>query len=192
MGEQKIKSLGMVGNCTECPYRLKDSEKRGLCAHPSAEEATYDITLEGSSFPDWCPLIDMKDFYEGLKKSDGELEHLRIVPEGYRGLSKAFLAAMKERLDHGRKKGYVGWDQYWEDCIFPIDPMGENGFLMQRLREEVEELAKAVRRVISTEKGSAKDVLLEAADVANFAMMVADIEGALERGWFENIVSPWE
>jgi NTP pyrophosphatase (non-canonical NTP hydrolase) len=91
-----------------------------------------------------------------------------------RGLSRRFLKAMRQKLQHGRRQGYRGWDQHWENCTFHTPPTGYKGFLMTRLREEVAELTVAV------EKGNLDAVRSEAADVANLAMFVADIEGALE------------
>lgn len=47
-------------------------------------------------------------------------------------------------------------------------------FLLPRLRQELRELTRAVG------EGTEEDVLSEAADVANFAMMVADVCGGLK------------
>lgn len=44
-----------------------------------------------------------------------------------------------------------------------------NGYLIRRLRQEVEELRDAIR-----DGRSAHHIINEAADVANFAMMIAD------------------
>lgn len=59
-------------------------------------------------------------------------------------------------------------DRHWADCT--------RGYLMQRLWEEVAELQEAV----VTKGMSADEIRGEAADVANFAMMVADICGGLK------------
>lgn len=91
-----------------------------------------------------------------------------------RGLDRRFLAKMREKMDSGRRRGYVGWDQHWEDCLFPIEPCGTNGFMFQRFMQEVVELTNAVT------SGDPARIISEAADVANFAMMIADIEDALE------------
>ena len=85
-----------------------------------------------------------------------------------RGLSEEFLAAMREKMDSGRRKGRVGWDRHWIDCVFNGDPIGSEGALMTGLRREVRELEEALRH------GTPTQILEEAADVANFAMMVAD------------------
>jgi len=85
-----------------------------------------------------------------------------------------FAAAMEVELRTNDHKG--GWD----DCTL--------GYLAKRLREEVDELVAAAteghvnanvgdegyRRAPWTEADAAR-VLSEAADVANFAMMVADV-----------------
>lgn len=93
-----------------------------------------------------------------------------------RDLSPDFLAAMREKLEFGRIKGHRGWDEHWKDCGKTFHPTGPFGFLMRRLREEVGELTEALTR------GDKDHIRSEAADVANMAMMVADIEGAL-RDW---------
>lgn len=49
----------------------------------------------------------------------------------------------------------------------------ETKYLSRRLTEECSELRRAIRR------GNADETLAEAADVANFAMMLADKAGAL-------------
>lgn len=90
-----------------------------------------------------------------------------------RGLSKDFLNAMREKLEHGRWRGYEGWDQRWAG--YSMEPhCGTNGFLMRRLFDEYVELVLAVA------SGNPDVIRSEAADVANFAMMVADIHGALD------------
>ena len=85
-----------------------------------------------------------------------------------RGLNKRFLEAMRDKLEHGRWRGYVGWDQHWKNCTFYESTKGPTGFLMRRLTEEIIEL------VVALEGGDSDHILSEAADVANFAMMIAD------------------
>lgn len=82
-----------------------------------------------------------------------------------------FIEAMEAGLEHGRKEGRTGWDSKWQDSTF-LDV--ESG-LLDKFDEEVKEL------VIAVELGS-DDILREAADVANVAMMLADACGALEDG----------
>lgn len=91
-----------------------------------------------------------------------------------RDLDKRFLNAMREKMQEGRKKGKVGWDQQWQDCNWSTHPEGPLGLLMECLRHEVTELT------IALHDGTHEDILKEAADVANFAMMVADFHGALD------------
>ena len=83
-----------------------------------------------------------------------------------RGLSNRFLEAMRKKLKHGRNRGYIGWDQHWERCVFPASP---TLFLLARLHNEMDEL------VIAVHEGNSDTILKEAADVANFAMFIADI-----------------
>ena len=60
-------------------------------------------------------------------------------------------------------------------------------YLLKRLREEVDELEKAILRPVRPADasgpfsidGNAEEVAKEAADVANFAMMIADVMGGL-------------
>ena len=84
-----------------------------------------------------------------------------------RGLSNQFLNAMRQGLKRGRNKGYVGWDQHWKNTAFPCSP---TGWMMMRLHQEIDEL------VVALNKGSPDLILREAADVANFAMFIADME----------------
>lgn len=93
-----------------------------------------------------------------------------------RDLSPDFLNAMRAKLDHGRAIGYVGWDQHWNDCTFPSNPGGPMGLFMQRLQQETIELALAIQ------EGNPERIMLEAADVANFAMFVADLYQPVEEG----------
>ena len=90
-----------------------------------------------------------------------------------RGLSKQFLEAMRQKLEHGRRRGHTGWDKHWE-CYVHRSLAGVDGELMSRLYEEVAEL------IIAVHEGKPEKIRLEAADIANFAMFIADIEGALE------------
>lgn len=73
---------------------------------------------------------------------------------------KWFAEQMENKLKENDKKG--GWDNcniYW---------------LIQRIKEETGELLKAVD--LHRDLGASKEhIIQESADVANFAMMVADI-----------------
>lgn len=81
----------------------------------------------------------------------GELERaLGVRPE-----VAAFAAAMEAKLKENDHKGG------WSDC--------DKHWLMDRLYEEADELCGAVNR------GVASEIEREAADVANFAMMIFDI-----------------
>ncbi len=94
-----------------------------------------------------------------------------------RGLDKQFLAAMRRKMDSGRRNGYVGWDRKWKKTVWnnPNCGGGNYGDLMQGLRNEVTELTLAL------DKDNLQNILNECADVANYAMMIADYEGCLER-----------
>ena len=71
-----------------------------------------------------------------------------------------FADAMERKLQANEHKG--GWKH---DSAMSLLP---------RLRQEVQELTRAVG------EGTDEDILSEAADVANFAMMVADVCGELK------------
>ena len=69
-----------------------------------------------------------------------------------------FLIAMQKELDaNDHKDGWEGWD---------IE------YLLERARQELDELDEAVH----DDKPSARRILSEAADVANFCYMIADNE----------------
>lgn len=91
-----------------------------------------------------------------------------------RQLSKDFLDAMREKLAKGHGKGMIGWEQHWEDCSFNREPCGWQGDFIQRLRGEVAELTMALF------SGDKEKIRRECADVANFAMFIADIHEALK------------
>jgi len=90
-----------------------------------------------------------------------------------RGLNRDFLNAMREKLEHGRRRNRDGWDNHWQESSIE-HIQGHKGFLFHRLLEEVIELADAVKY------SNSEEIRSEAADVANFAMMIADAEGALK------------
>ncbi len=72
----------------------------------------------------------------------------------------AFAYLMERELrEHDDREG-------WKDC--------GSGWLMERLMEEFDELEVAI-----TERFPPRSIGSEAADVANFAMMIADVCGAL-------------
>lgn len=84
-----------------------------------------------------------------------------------RGLSNVFLSAMREKLEQGRRMGYTGWDESW-NCQHMERLDGIDGLLVTRLQQEMAELIVAIYAL------DRERILLEAADVANFAMMIAD------------------
>jgi len=86
-----------------------------------------------------------------------------------RGLCSEFLSAMRVKLESGRRKGRVGWDRHWENCVFStVDECSPEWFL-KRLQEETVELAMAIA------EGNPDKIMGECADVANFAMFIADV-----------------
>lgn len=90
-----------------------------------------------------------------------------------RPVSKDFINAMEEKLEHGRRRKRKGWDSHWAGYLKSIGE-GPTSYLMRRLFVEVFELQDAVLYK------SKEMIRLEAADVANFAMFIADCHGALE------------
>jgi NTP pyrophosphatase (non-canonical NTP hydrolase) len=97
-------------------------------------------------------------------------------------VSKDFIAAMEEKLEWGRNQGRTGWDSKWKKIS--VDSFTIHN-LRNKLEEEVWELEDLIFALLDYEEtGSAADVdladvRLEAADVANVAMMIADMAGAL-------------
>ena len=77
------------------------------------------------------------------------------APLALRQSVATFAQAMEEKLRENDHKGG------WEDCTMQ--------YLSMRLTQEREELRKAV------ERGNPEEVLREAADVANFCMMIAEV-----------------
>ena len=86
-----------------------------------------------------------------------------------RGLDKRFLDAMREKLDHGRRQGRVGWDRHWENCYFATADECTPNWFVHRIMDEMVEL------IIAISDGDPEAILSECADVANFAMMLADV-----------------
>lgn len=78
---------------------------------------------------------------------------------------QAFAEAMERKLRKNEHKGG------WKDCTWD--------WLYSRMTDEMCELARAARA--ADHDGSKRGLLEEAADVANFAMMIADVCGALLR-----------
>ena len=90
---------------------------------------------------------------------------------------KKFAEAMIEKLNEPKNLAKGGW----EDCDIQ--------YLLERTREELFELREEIGRWQWCKRNGmnldsinfrAKQILKEAADVANFAMMIADKVGALK------------
>ena len=103
---------------------------------------------------DWDRLYPYADAWEASEQARQRAEYLR--PEVV-----AFARLMEDRLRANEHKGG------WKGC--------NTNWLMGRLREEAKELQAIF------DQGMGGDVGHEAADVANFAMMVADKHGAIPR-----------
>jgi len=97
------------------------------------------------------------------------------VENKMRSVSADFVLAMEEKLQHGREMGRTGWDSHWE--IVSVDAFILPN-LLDKLDEEVAELVEVVNELRLT-GGKQNEVRLEAADVANIAMMIADMAGVL-------------
>ena len=96
--------------------------------------------------------------------------HMNI--EDCRPEVKAFAVAMEEQLRSNDHKGYTGWAN------------SNKGHLFKRLLEEAEELRRASGTWCPTcgqdpGQTSNEKIRRKAADVSNFAMMIADRCGAL-------------
>ena len=85
----------------------------------------------------------------------------------FRPIDPRFIEAMEAGLAKGRALGRTGWDTKWEDLNYHAT-FGE---LFTRLVEEYHELMDALQA------GEEPQVVIrEAADVANLAMMLWDLE----------------
>ncbi len=101
-----------------------------------------------------------------------------------RSVSADFILAMEEKLEHGRKMGRTGWDSKWENIS--VDSFTLHN-LRNKLEEEFWELEELIFEILdyhdeATEesiKEATEELRHEAADVANVAMMIADMAGAL-------------
>lgn len=96
-----------------------------------------------------------------------------------RSVSSDFVLAMHEKLVEGAKKGYKGWQSYWEESS--VEGMGLH-FLLNRLEDEYFELQEKIMSALYSEPPKEIDkeaIRHEAADIANIAMMIADMAGAL-------------
>lgn len=101
-----------------------------------------------------------------------------------RSVSADFILAMEEKLQQGRDKGRTGWDSKWKKIS--VDSFTLHS-LRNKLEEEFWELEDLVFEILdyndeATEEDiqeATKELRHEAADVANVAMMIADMAGAL-------------
>ena len=91
-----------------------------------------------------------------------------------RGLNKRFLSEMRKGLDRGRMNGNTGWDEHWK-CNWPgAGVYGPYGHLMVRLGEET------IKLTIALALPNHDEIKKRSANIANFAMMIADLEGCLK------------
>lgn len=87
-----------------------------------------------------------------------------------RPVDPCFIEYMEAKLQEGRGKGKKAWDEEWANSTTSTFKLF--GYLLG----EVQELQEAL-----TDKNSTPDdIAKEAADVANFAMMIADRAGGLK------------
>lgn len=87
-----------------------------------------------------------------------------------RPVDPCFIEYMEAKLQEGREKGKKAWDEEWDNYNTSLRQ------LFDMLLDEVQELFNEL-----TDKNSTPDdIAKEAADVANFAMMIADRAGGLK------------
>ncbi len=91
-------------------------------------------------------------------------------------VSRDFIAAMEEKLEHGRSQGRTGWDSHWKKWL---GKAVEYDFVLSGLLNKLEEEVGELLVEVANGTFDKKKIRLEAADVANVAMMIADVEGAL-------------
>lgn len=152
-------------------------------ANPSEFNVQY--LPEGVSDDDVIPWSrPFSNFWQLLEPNKDGCSVLRFGPVGQREIPTytrpellAFVRAMEDKLRKNEHKG--GWKDE-----SPFD-------LLDRVVDEIDELDKAIQNHPWTSDGEHKDspeareasrnVLSEAADVANFCMFVADVCGSLGR-----------
>lgn len=144
-----------------------DLERMRLSDRAHAENGYEDASL---------PVLDRRDLLAEIRRLHDDDPSNRWRPEVI-----AFANAMEARLSHhDDSRGTRGWSE--------CDPK----WLLQRLRQEVDELEKALaarhQRCACREAmcphslfEHPESVGHEAADVGNFAMMIADVRGELPR-----------
>ena len=94
----------------------------------------------------------------------------RVTGRG-RGLDSEFLAVMRKKLEQGRRQGKAGWDTHWGrdgTCILATSDECSPRWFLCRILDECIETAVAI------EHGDPDQIADECADIANFAMMLAD------------------
>jgi len=91
-----------------------------------------------------------------------------------RGLDQKFISAMHDRMMQGDRKGRTGWDAHWKDEMFNYPPKGPLGAFMVDVYRSTSKLMLALKDEDDDE------ILDRCADVANYAMMVADYHGCLQ------------
>ena len=94
-----------------------------------------------------------------------------------RPVSNDFIAAMEEKLEWGRSQGRTGWDSKWKKISVDSFSMMD---LLEKLNEEVAEFRNEVFYGRGNDELDFSAIRHEAADVANVAMMIADMAGALD------------
>jgi NTP pyrophosphatase (non-canonical NTP hydrolase) len=164
--------------CAECHALAvpAPSPSPGATA-PLTEERLSDQTLAdlAADIEENGPQVVHLWSYESIAAMLRELLVLRSLRDGEEGRRVrpevlAFAQAMEVELRENDGKGG------WEDC--------GTEWLLHRMTEERRELTEAVKRRhaalgATSKRETAAAVLSEAADVANFAMMIADVCGAL-------------
>lgn len=99
--------------------------------------------------------------------SEAELNYVKFIipPELFQNRDdiKRFVDAMLYKLKRNARKGRWGENTNADRLPTPIPD------LLKRLRDEVDELEAAIR------EGNTAEIVFEAADVANFAMILANV-----------------
>jgi len=91
----------------------------------------------------------------------------RMSEHTARPVSGKFIEAMEAGLAHGREMGRIGWDTHWMRYPSRFEVKAS---LYKKFDEEVGEL----RQLLAFANSDPVELLREAADVANLAMMLAD------------------
>ena len=170
--------------CAACFDRLKD-ERAHHYTSPGMELLKAWLSLPRLGVEVRCAVWTRDSPCTPVKDADTNSYYCKICHRPM-GIDYDELAAERDRLLHRCRPAVLAFADAMEHKLRANDHKGgwsecEVEYLLERLRAETKELTAAARdhRFRTLKPAEAEAVLHEAADVANFAMMIADICGGL-------------